>query len=374
VQALVFRSGAVQRALTGLLGGEAPRPWWRGHPGLALREVPEVELPGPGWVRVAVDRGAVTRSDLDLILHRAAAPSVPSGGPGVVPGAEILGDVVEVHPSVTSVSPGDRVVVDPTLSCRERGFQDAPCDACAAGRPWACGRAGEPGRTRVGGTRLGPGRRLGAHPELPGGWAPRILAHEGQLLGVPAGWSSRVALLTLAVARVLPAVEWLLAAGEEGAVPPGTRVLGDPAEARVAALLAGLPDTEPEPGEARHLLLTSPGPGDWTAARTALAPGARVAVVGGGWEHDLGSEFEIRSFAGYGHRPWSPSGEGGLRGGEAGLRDLDRARALVGRIAAGLEDVLTHVYPVRHYRRALATAEGRVGSQAGRVALAPDDS
>lgn len=373
MRALVFRSGPIQRALAGLLGGEAPRPWWRGHPGLALREVPEVELPG-GWVRVAVDRAAVTRSDLDLILHRAAAPPVPSGRPGVVPGAEILGNVVEVHPSVTSVAPGDRVVVDPTLSCRERGFPDAPCDACRAGWPWACGRAGERGRTRIGARPLGPGRRLGAHPELPGGWAPRILAHHGQLLGVPAGWSSRVALLTLAVARVLPAVEWLLAAGSEGAVPRGTRVLGDPAEARVAALLAGLPAAEPEPGEARHLLLTSPGPGDWAAVRAAAAPGARVAVVGGGWEPCPGSGVEVRSFAGYGHRPWRSSDANGRGGGEGGLRDLDRARALVGRIAGGLQDVLTHVYPVRQFRRALATAEGRGGSEAGRVALAPDDS
>ncbi len=237
MRALVFRPGPVRRRIARALGPVSDLVRWGPAAGLAPGEVDEPPLPAPGWVRLEVLLAGVGLSELRDLTYAGSPLREPFSSWPAVPGREILGRVVEASPGWTGPAAGARVVVDPFLPCAARGWPDDPCPACARGRAWACARAGDEGRLEVAGRPLARGRRLGAHADLPGGWAPRVLAHGSQLVAVPDGLPDRVAVLLEPAARVLEAVVRSDAAALRGGPE---LVLGSTAEAllTVAALEA----------------------------------------------------------------------------------------------------------------------------------------
>ena len=87
------------------------------------REVPE---PGPGEVRVATVLAGICGSDTHAVAGH--HPLLP---PPYFPGHEATGVVDEVGPGVTEWAKGERVIVQPNVSCGE-------CVNCKAGRTNAC--------------------------------------------------------------------------------------------------------------------------------------------------------------------------------------------------------------------------------------------
>lgn len=77
---------------------------------------------GPHDVRIAPVYYGICGSDLHVLKG-----GHPFAKPPVVPGHEISARVLEVGSAVTTVKPGDHVVVDPIMACME-------CRACKAGR------------------------------------------------------------------------------------------------------------------------------------------------------------------------------------------------------------------------------------------------
>jgi alcohol dehydrogenase, propanol-preferring len=106
---------------------------------LVRRDLPVPE-PGPGDVLVRVLACGVCRTD----LHVADGDLPPLGRP-VVPGHEIVGEVVRRGANVTGVAEGDRVGV-PWL-----GWTCGTCEACRSGRENLCPRARFTGYHRDGG-------------------------------------------------------------------------------------------------------------------------------------------------------------------------------------------------------------------------------
>src|SRR5882672_2025064 len=101
--------------------------------------VVSVEDPTPGPREVVVDVAACGLCGTDLhILQGEFAPSLP-----IVPGHEFAGEVVAVGTEVDSLSPGDRVAVDPSLYCNE-------CHYCRLGRNNLCERYAAIGVTTSG--------------------------------------------------------------------------------------------------------------------------------------------------------------------------------------------------------------------------------
>lgn len=101
----------------------------------SVRQVPD-PVPGPGEVLVRVEAAGVCHTDLDILHGR-----YPAGLPRV-PGHEFAGTVVETGPRApappgSSAPPGppleegDRVAIDPLLSCGE-------CVNCVKGHPNLC--------------------------------------------------------------------------------------------------------------------------------------------------------------------------------------------------------------------------------------------
>src|SRR2546421_8725359 len=80
-------------------------------------------------------------------------------------GHEVVADVVAVGPEAEGLQPGDRVVLNPWLSCRPRGV-DPICPACEAGDLSLCWSFG------VG--PIAPGIHTGTSRDASGGGAPRL--------------------------------------------------------------------------------------------------------------------------------------------------------------------------------------------------------
>lgn len=108
------------------------------HP-LQRRQLP-VPAPLPGQVLLRVHACGVCRTDLHLVDGELPGPRLP-----VVPGHEIVGEVVAAGYGVERFSPGQRVGV-PWL-----GWSCGECDSCRVGRENLCRRALFHGYTLDGG-------------------------------------------------------------------------------------------------------------------------------------------------------------------------------------------------------------------------------
>lgn len=80
---------------------------------------------GPADVRVKIKATGVCHSDLSALTGVLPMP-LP-----LIPGHEGAGEVVEVGDHVTSVRPGDHVIINWTPACGE-------CRSCVAGQPFLC--------------------------------------------------------------------------------------------------------------------------------------------------------------------------------------------------------------------------------------------
>ncbi|GAA1251329.1 Zn-dependent alcohol dehydrogenase [Kitasatospora nipponensis] len=136
-------------------------------------ELTEIDLPepGPGQVRVKLAAAGVCHSDLSLATGLLRAP-VP-----VVLGHEGAGTVAAVGEGVSSVRPGDPVVLNWAPAC-------GGCHFCGLDEPWLCEHAGA-GAERTyaalaDGTALYPGLGVAA-------FAQETVVAERALLPLPAG-------------------------------------------------------------------------------------------------------------------------------------------------------------------------------------------
>lgn len=98
-----------------------------GDPSVLERKV--IDLPAPGAREVRVRVRAVAMNHLDLWVRR-GGPAFKVQYPHRL-GSDIAGEVEAVGPGVTNVAAGDRVLVQPGLSC-------GACRACLSGRDNLC--------------------------------------------------------------------------------------------------------------------------------------------------------------------------------------------------------------------------------------------
>jgi threonine dehydrogenase-like Zn-dependent dehydrogenase len=141
-------------------------------------ELPEPELPGAAWARVAVTVGGICGSDLHLFAHNTGPSPTLMGMGGSFPfvlGHEIAGPIIEAGPE-SPFAVGTRVAVDPCIPCAARGI-DPPCACCARGWTSSC--------LNLDSRIVSGGRTLGFTAGLGGGWAEQTLAHASMLHPIP---------------------------------------------------------------------------------------------------------------------------------------------------------------------------------------------
>lgn len=182
-----------------------------------LVQVPEPRLPGDDWVKVKTHYGGICGSDLGGI-HLETSPyySVFTSFPLTL-GHENIGRIAEVGARVQGWHAGDRVVVEPTLWCKPRGFQDL-CRACARGEVNLCERSTE--------GDLAPGLGIGYCRDTGGSWGPFFIAHESQLYHVPDPVSDESAMLVEPFAVGLHAVLQDMPGDDETVLVIGAGAIG----------------------------------------------------------------------------------------------------------------------------------------------------
>src|SRR5262245_46203080 len=94
---------------------------------LEVKFVPDAPAPQAGEVRVGIRAAALNHLDL---LVAGGLPGTAERFPWVV-GADGAGIVESVGPEVTTVRPGDRVMINP-------GISDYSCEFCRAGQHSLC--------------------------------------------------------------------------------------------------------------------------------------------------------------------------------------------------------------------------------------------
>jgi threonine dehydrogenase-like Zn-dependent dehydrogenase len=383
--------------------------------GVKMSDLPEPELPGPDWVEIEVIAGGICGSDISNLTYSASPAMEPFGSFPAVLGHEILGRVKSVGNSVSKVSQGQRVTMDPMISCTTRGYPPEDlCRSCADGLHCTCERAGEEGITLIGDQPLSRGLTTGYHRDLPGGWGQRVLAHESQVFPVDDTLPDNAAVLLEPLSIALHAVLrspprdqepafvigsgtialatiWALRAiGFQGSILVqakreheqklartlgATNVVAPGPEARQALIETGasayMPVVGPEvySGGGFPLIYDCVGNRSSIAQTLGFAsPRGRIVVIGCVAEFkklDLtfvwARELRIRGAVGYGQETW----RGERR------HTFEIAHDLLLESGAPVQDMVTHVYPLDQYRDALRAAANHHKSGAVKVVLQP---
>jgi threonine dehydrogenase-like Zn-dependent dehydrogenase len=156
-----------------------------------LHEVDDARLVRPDWVITKPILSGICGSDAKLVLGdfntgdidnpMAAFSSLPH-----VPGHEVVAEVVSLGRDATGLEPGQRVVLNPWLTCAPRGISPM-CPPCQAGDLSLCWSFTK--------GDLGPGVHVGVITGAPGAWAEQLAAHDSMFVPVPDGISNEAAVL-----------------------------------------------------------------------------------------------------------------------------------------------------------------------------------
>jgi len=399
---------SIPRYVLGLaLGGFSDGAVFGRLSGVRLSEVPAPGLPGDRWIGAEVIAAGICGTDIGNLTFKTSPLMEPFASFPCVLGHEVLARVTDVGSGVTRVRPGQRIVIDPVVSCTVRGYpDDARCGPCSAGAPGLCARAGESGR-------LARGLTLGYHRDLPGGWGERLVAHETQVYPVAEALDDRTAVLTepLSVAvhavlrtltdapeRVLVigsgpiafATIWALRAlGYDGQIVAqakraaerelaerlgATQTVAPGDEARSAMMRTGAAAYRPPVGPEVYAGGGFPLIYDCVGSRQTLdqslrfvAPRGKLVLLGcaGARKLDLtmvwAREATVEGVVVYGRERWE---------GET-LHTFELTQRLLLAAHGSVADLVTHTYPLHQYRSALAAARHRATSGSVKVLLTP---
>jgi threonine dehydrogenase-like Zn-dependent dehydrogenase len=198
MQALVYYRSVPRYLLLAGLNRLFPRHFFARVAPVGFKEV-ALRPPGPDWVVLRNHLCGICGSDLNLLKGAESLLLEPYASFPAVLGHEVVSEVAQA-PADSGWRPGDRVVVEPVLSCEVRGLP--PCRFCAAGDYNLCENFLQPGA----GPGLAPGVILGYNRDVGGGMAPWLAAHPSRLVRLPDSVSDEAAVLTDSLASALQPV------------------------------------------------------------------------------------------------------------------------------------------------------------------------
>jgi threonine dehydrogenase-like Zn-dependent dehydrogenase len=188
VRALVCDVNVPRQVVSALLGRIDKRFFFGPFSPAALKEIPDPTLPADDWVVIATRLCGICGSDYKQMFLNGSMDNPMTAiisFPQVL-GHEVVGTIVEVGPAVTTRRVGERVVLNPWLSCGPRGITP-PCPECQAGQYSIC-------RNFALG-HIPPGIHTGNSSKATGGYAPYVPAHESMCIAIPDGVSDEQAVL-----------------------------------------------------------------------------------------------------------------------------------------------------------------------------------
>jgi threonine dehydrogenase-like Zn-dependent dehydrogenase len=162
-----------------------------GNGSLRLRKMAPPRPPGRDWLSVRPRLSGICGSDQALFSGSASPYLGTLTSTPFVPGHEVVGEIAG------GPRRGERVVVEPALSCAVRGIEPE-CPECAEGMSALC-------RNTVDGD-VSAGLQIGYCRDTGGGWSEGLVAHSSQLHDVPEELSDEDAVLVEPLACCLHAV------------------------------------------------------------------------------------------------------------------------------------------------------------------------
>jgi threonine dehydrogenase-like Zn-dependent dehydrogenase len=187
MKALVVSSSIPRIVATRLLAKLSPRSYVSAVAPLALQELPDPVL-RPGWVTIRTSLCGLCGSDYKQVFLKGSYdnPMTAMISFPQVLGHEVVGVIESIGNAVHRRRVGERVVLNPWLSCEPRGITPL-CEWCVRGDYAQCSNftAGS----------LAPGIHHGNSSDATGGFATLLPAHESQCIPVPDEISSEAAVL-----------------------------------------------------------------------------------------------------------------------------------------------------------------------------------
>ncbi len=217
MRAIQFNATIPRYALGLALKNIFPPILWSGLSCVQYRNVPEPRLPNDKWLIIKTRYGGICGSDNHLLhLHNSPSASAITSFPFTI-GHENFGTVVEIGHGVHDLSIGERVVIEPTLWCKPRGFAEL-CRYCARGETQLC--------ERVTAGAISSGLIIGGCRDTGGSWSPYFLAHQSQVARVPPLINDENALMLEPFATSLHAVLANFPRDDETVLIIGAGVIG----------------------------------------------------------------------------------------------------------------------------------------------------
>ncbi len=178
MKALLFRYSMPKLAAAKIASFFTPEGFVGSWAPMQLEEVPEPNLVGDDWVLVKNRLTGICGSDAKQVFLKGSFDNPMTAVisfPHIL-GHESIGVVDRVGPAVKKLAVGQRVVLNPWLSCGPRGIHP-PCPHCANGDYSLCEHFTE--------GRIPAGIHMGNCSAVGGAFAPYYSAHESQLIPVP---------------------------------------------------------------------------------------------------------------------------------------------------------------------------------------------
>jgi threonine dehydrogenase-like Zn-dependent dehydrogenase len=205
---------------------------------MQLQDVDEPVAPRDDWVITRPRLTGICGSDAKQVFMDWGSnvdidnPMIDFASFPQVLGHEVVANVVAVGADSGGLEVGDRVVLNPWLSCAPRGFSPL-CPACEIGDLSLCWHFTD--------GPLAPGIHIGTSRDLPGGYANLMTAHHSMLFKVPDNMPDEIAVFADPFAVSLHAITRHPPAHDGRALVYGAGALGSCA---VAILRALYPDVE----------------------------------------------------------------------------------------------------------------------------------
>ena len=186
MQAIQYIKNIPRYLIIRLLGKRWNWLYTAGASCIRLVEMDEPQLPTPMWVKIKTLLSGICGSDLATITAKGSPYFSPLTSSPFVLGHEVVGEIAEVGEKVEGYAIGDKVIIEPTLSCDIRGIQPL-CTQCKKGNFANC--------ENITHGDISAGIQTGYCQDTGGGWSPYFVAHKNQLHRVPDDLPDEIAVL-----------------------------------------------------------------------------------------------------------------------------------------------------------------------------------
>ena len=151
-----------------------------------LVDIDNPQLPSSDWVKIRTRLSGICGSDLATITAKGSSYFSPFTSCPFVFGHEVVGEIAEIGSKVEGYAVGDRVVIEPVLSCEIRGINPR-CRQCQRGHYSSC--------ENVVRGEISAGVQTGYCRDTGGGWSKYFVAHKNQIHRVPDDLPDEIAVL-----------------------------------------------------------------------------------------------------------------------------------------------------------------------------------